>query len=72
VETKGKVKGSLSLGWKGLRWALGESGKLKHSSATETGIFKFMRDGYRTLELSCLSNRGGRYVELSEYHGGAQ
>ena len=72
VETKGKVRGSLWLGRKGLQWALGELGNLKHSSPTDTRIFKFMRDGYRTLELSCLSNRGGRYVELSEYHGGAQ
>ena len=51
---------------------LGEIGKLKHLPSTSTGIFKFMRDGYRTLELSCLSNRGGRFVEISEYHGGAQ
>ena len=50
---------------------LGEMGKLKHLSSTKTGIFMFMRDGYRTLELSCLSNRGGRFVELSEYHGGS-
>jgi hypothetical protein len=72
METKGKLRGSLWLGRKGLHWALGELGNLKHISSIETGIFKFLHDGYRTLELSCLSNRGGRYVELSEYHGGAQ
>jgi hypothetical protein len=41
-------------------------------SPTRSGIFHFKRDGYRTLEFSCLSNRGGRFVELSEFHGGSQ
>ena len=72
MERKGRFQGSIWLGIKGLRWALGEMGKLKTMSATQTGVFQFMRDGYRTLEFSCLSNRGGRFVELSEYHGGSQ
>ena len=72
METKGKFQGSIWLGRRGLRWMLGEIRKLKHLPSTSTGIFKFMRDGYQTLELSCLSNRGGRFVEISEYHGGAQ
>jgi hypothetical protein len=71
-EKRGRFKGSLWLGLKGLRWALGELGKLNHNSPTHTGTFEFLRDGYRTLELSCLSNRGGRFVELCEYHGGSQ
>jgi hypothetical protein len=36
------------------------------------GFFKSHRDGYRTLELSCMKNKGGRYVELSDYHSGSQ
>ena len=71
MERKGRFQGSIWLGIKGLRWVLGEMGKLKTMSATQTGVFQFMRDGYRTLEFSCLSNRGGRFVELSEYHGGS-
>ena len=31
----------------------------------------FHRDGYRVLEFSCLANRGGRFVEITEYHSGA-
>jgi hypothetical protein len=54
METKGKFQGSMWLGMKGLRWMLDEIGKLRHLPSTSTGIFKFMRDGYRTLELSCL------------------
>jgi hypothetical protein len=36
------------------------------------GFFRFLRTEYSTLELSCLQNNNGRFVELSEYHGGAQ
>uniref|UniRef100_A0A2N9GQ47 Reverse transcriptase domain-containing protein n=1 Tax=Fagus sylvatica TaxID=28930 RepID=A0A2N9GQ47_FAGSY len=72
MERRGKFQGSLWLGLRGLRWALEEMGKLKDLASSQAGHFQFMRDGYRTLELSCLSNRGGRFVELVEYHGGAQ
>ncbi len=72
MEKRGRFKGSLWLGLKGLRWALGELGKLNYNSPTHTGSFEFLHDGYRMLEFSCLSNRGGRFVELSKYHGGSQ
>ena len=72
MERRGKFQGSLWLGLRGLRWALEEMDKLKDLPSSQAGYFQFMRDGYRTLELSCLSNRGGRFVELVEYHGGAQ
>ena len=36
------------------------------------GFFRFFRDGYRILELSCLKNRGGRFIELCDYHSGSQ
>jgi hypothetical protein len=72
MESKGPFQGSIWLGIKGLQWTLGELRKLKHVSPTQSGIFHFKRDGYRTLEFSCLLNRGGRFVELSEYHGGTQ
>ncbi len=36
------------------------------------GFFRFLRTDYSNLELSCLQNQHGRFVELSEYHGGAQ
>ena len=72
METKGRFQGSVWLGIKGLQWTLGELRKLQHDSPARSGIFQFQREGYRTLEFSCLSNRGGRFVELSEYHGGKQ
>ena len=70
MESKGPFQGSIWLGNKGLHWTIGELRKLKQVS--RSGIFQFRRDGYRTLEFSCLSNRGGRFVELSEFHGGKQ
>ena len=72
MESKGRFQGSIWLGIHGLQWALNEVGKLKSISSTQSGIFQFRRDCYRTLEFSVLLNRGGRFVELSEYHGGSQ
>jgi hypothetical protein len=72
MECRGKFQGSLWLGLRGLRWALEEMGKLKDLPSSQAGYFQFLRDRYRTLELSYLSNRGGRFVELVEYHGGSQ
>ncbi len=45
--------------------------KLYNHTQKLEGFFEFLRDGYRTLEFSCLSNRGGRFVEVSEYHSSA-
>jgi hypothetical protein len=42
------------------------------TNQTIEGFFEFHRDGYRVIEFSCLANRGGRYVEVSEYHSGTQ
>ena len=72
MESKGPFQGSIWLGIKGLQWTLGELRKLKHVAQARSDIFHFKRDQYRTLKFSCLSNRGGRFVELSEYHGGTQ
>jgi hypothetical protein len=72
MERRGNFQGSLWLGIRGLRWTLDEMGKLKDIPSTQAGSFQFLRDGYRTLEMSCISNRGGRFVELVEYHGGSQ
>ena len=45
--------------------------KLHDHTQKLEGFFEFLRDGYRTREFSCLSNRGGRFMEVSEYHNGA-
>jgi hypothetical protein len=45
--------------------------KLREPNQSFDGFFQFYRDGYRTLEFSCLTNRGGRFVEVTEYHSGS-
>ena len=72
TECQGRYRGSLWVGLRGLRWILEVFVKLRNPSQTIEGFFEFHRDGYRVLEVSCLVNRGGRYVEVSEYHSGIQ
>lgn len=71
-EHRGHFCGSLWFGYRGLKWLLDELEVICNSPTTLEGFFRFYRDGYRTLELSCLRNRGGRYLELCDYHSGAQ
>jgi hypothetical protein len=72
TEQKGRFQGSLWVGLSGLRWLLDVFAKLRNPNQTIEGFFEFHRDGYRMLEFSCHANRGGRFVEVSEYHGGNQ
>ncbi len=71
IEKRGKFVGSLWLGLDNLRWVLQTWGLLQQSSELK-GFFRFKRTKYSTLEFSCLQNQRGRFVELCEYHGGAQ
>ena len=71
VEKRGKFVGSLWLGSNNLKWLLQTWVLLRQGSELK-GFFCFMRTEYSTLELSCLQNQRGRFVELCEYHRGAQ
>ncbi len=71
MERRGRFRGSLWLGLGGLRWLVNVILKLCNLACTLDGFFEFFRDGYRVLEISCLSNRGGRFLDISEYHSGA-
>ena len=55
----------------GLKWLLGviEQVRLKED---KKGFFQFLRSNYNILEVSCLTNKGGRFLEVADYHGGAQ
>jgi hypothetical protein len=71
IEKRGKFVGSLWLGLENLKWLLQTWDLLRQSSELK-GFFRFKRTEYSTLELSCLQNHRGRFVELCKYHGGAQ
>ncbi len=71
MERRGRIRGSLWLGLGGLRWPVNAILKLRNSACTLEGFFEFFRDRYRVLELSCLSNRGGRFLDILEYHSEA-
>jgi hypothetical protein len=71
TERRGKFGGSLWLGFEGLYWLLAEWASLRTCHDLK-GFFRFYRFGYSILEFSCLQNQHGRFVELAEYHGGAQ
>ncbi len=71
IEKRGKFVGSLWLCLDNLKWLLQTWGLLRQSSELK-GFFRFKRTEYSTLELSCLQNQRGRFVEVCKYHGGAQ
>jgi hypothetical protein len=56
----------------GLSWVLGVMETVRNPATITEGFFRFFKNGYRTLEFSCLKNRGGRFVELCDYLSGAQ
>ena len=70
-EKRRKFVGSLWLGLDKLKWLLQTWVLLRQNSELK-GFFRFMRTEYSTLELSCLQNQRGRFLELCEYHWGAQ
>jgi hypothetical protein len=71
TEKRGRFVGSLWLGLKSLHWLIDTWGVLRQTAELK-GFFRFLRTEYSTLELSCLQNQHGRFVEICEYHGGAQ
>jgi hypothetical protein len=72
TERKGRYRGSLWVSNLGLRWLLDVFVKLRNPNQNTEGFFEFQRDGNKMLEISCHANRGGRFVEVSEYHSGNQ
>lgn len=55
----------------GLKWLLDVIEQVK-GKADKSDFFQFLRSSYSILEVSCLKNKGGRYLEIAEYHSGGQ
>jgi hypothetical protein len=70
-ERRGRFQGSLWLNMIGLKWLLGVIEKVRLKD-DKKGFFQFLRSNYNILEVSCLTNKGGRFLEVADYHGGVQ
>ena len=70
-ERRGCFHGSLWLGMPGLKRLLDVIEQVRNTR-DKSGFFKFLRSNYSTLEVSCLKNKGGRFLEVADYHSGAQ
>ena len=55
----------------GLKWLLDVIEQVK-VKADKSGFFQFLHSSYSILKVSCLKNKGGRYLEIAEYHSGGQ
>ena len=71
TEKRGHFVGSFWLGLKSLHWLIETWGSLRQTEDLK-GFFCFLRTEYSTLELSYLQNQYGRFIEICEYHNGAQ
>ena len=72
MERRGRFQGSIWTGRRGLLWLLGEVGKLCKEIGSQEGFFQTFREGYRVMEINFMKNRGGRFVEVAEFHSGSQ
>jgi hypothetical protein len=70
-EHRGKFHGSLWLNMVGLKWLLDVIEQVK-VKADKSGFFQFLHSSYNILEVSCLKNKGGRYLEIAKYHSREQ
>ena len=55
----------------GLKWLLDVIEQIRVKE-DKSGYFKFLRSSYSILEVSCLKNKGGRFLEIVDYHSRAQ
>ena len=72
IERWGNFCGSIWVSAMDLQWLTRVWDKLCKITDQPEGFFQSFRDGYRILEISCMKNKRGRFVELSDYHSGSQ
>ena len=72
IEHRGNFRGSIWVSVKSLHWLLDARDKLHQITDQPEGFFRSHKDGYKILEISRMKNKGGRFVEFSDYHSGSQ
>ena len=70
IERRGIFHGSIRMGHLGLDWIIACLSELSHSDFRKKHFFKCFRESSKNLEITSRSNKGGLFVEISEYcHG---
>nr|POF06265.1 hypothetical protein CFP56_75259 [Quercus suber] len=71
-ERRGKFHGSIRVGRLGLDWLIACLTELCRWDFSKQHFFKRFRENYKILELTSISNKGGMFAKISEYHNGAK
>ena len=72
IEKQGKHHGSIRVGRSGLDSIIACLVELCRWNFSKQHFFKRFHENYKILEFSSRSNKGGIFVEISEYHNGAR
>ena len=72
TEKRGRYHGSIRVGRSGLDWIIACLVELCRWDFSKQHFFKRFHENYKILEFSSRSNKGGIFVEISEYHNGTR
>ncbi|KAK9997579.1 hypothetical protein SO802_022265 [Lithocarpus litseifolius] len=72
IEKRGRYHGSIRVGRLGLDWIIACLVELCRWDFSKQQFFKRFHENYKILECSSRLNKGGFFVEFSEYHNGAR
>ncbi|KAF3944735.1 hypothetical protein CMV_028819 [Castanea mollissima] len=72
TEKRGKHQGSIRVGRLGLDWIIACLVELCQWDFSKKHFFKWFHKYHKILEFCSKSNKGGLFVEISEYHNGAR
>nr|POE64321.1 hypothetical protein CFP56_49863 [Quercus suber] len=72
TERRGRYHGSIRVGRSGLDWIIACLIELRSWDFSKHHFFKQFHENYKILECSSRLNKGGCFVEISEYHNGAR
>ena len=72
TEKRGRYQGSIRVGRLGLDWIIACLVELGRWDFSKQHFLKRVHENYKILECSSRLNKGGFFVEISEYHNGAR
>ena len=72
TERWGRYHGSIRVGRSGLDWIIACLVELRSWNFSKQHFFKRFHENYKILECSSRLNKGGCFVDISEYHNGAR